>query len=168
MNVSLCGMMGCGKSTLAKLVSSALNCPCIDTDSLICGRYGKISDIFTARGEAYFRALERETIKEVCKNYAGAIIALGGGSVIDSINVENLKKKGVIIYLRASVETIYDRLQGAETRPLLLGGGIERIREILSLRESVYSSVSDMFIDTDGDLPQESANKIIEKVIKIL
>ena len=81
MNLILCGMMGAGKTTVGVEVARLTGWRCLDTDALIEERYGKISEIFKARGEAYFRGLEAETVKELSKQ-DGLVISVGGGLVL--------------------------------------------------------------------------------------
>ena len=65
MNVILCGMMGCGKSTVGVILAKKINCKCVDTDVLIEERYGAIAELFERCGEEYFRGLETEILKEL-------------------------------------------------------------------------------------------------------
>ena len=162
MNAVLCGMMGCGKSTVAAALSSLYNLSAVDTDALIVERFGEINKIFESKGEAYFRDLEAEITAEVAKKYQNAVISLGGGCVLRQENVKNLKATGKIFYLRATAETLISRLKGDTTRPLLKGGVEERVKTILAARASVYESVADYIIDTDGLTPEAIAQKIKE------
>jgi len=168
MNVFLCGMMGCGKSTLAGLLSGELNLKLVDTDNIISARYGDIKKIFNDFGEAHFRALEKAVVFNVCAEEKNAVIALGGGSVLDKESAGCIKKSGIVVYVRAKEQTLLQRLKGGEGRPLLNGFGKKRVEELLVFRNPIYMAVSDIIVDTDGDLPCDSAKKIIEKVINYL
>lgn len=162
MNVVLCGMMGCGKTTVARVLDVAYGKTVVDTDEEIIKRYGNISDIFSKFGEAEFRKMESEITVEVAK-LDGVVISTGGGLVMNSANVKVLKNTGKIIYLRASKNTLFERLKADDTRPLLSGGDArEKIEKILSEREPTYQSVADVIIDTDNLSPDEIAKKIME------
>lgn len=148
MNIVLCGMMGCGKTSVAKELEK-LGLICVDTDALIVERYGNINDIFAEHGEKYFRDIEAQITAEVAKKYDNAVISLGGGCVLREENVKNLKASGKIFYLRARAETLVKRLEGDTSRPLLKGGLKEKVNSILAVRSGIYEGVADFIIDTD-------------------
>lgn len=160
MNIVLCGMMGCGKTTVAAEFSS-LGYTVVDTDQIIVERHGNIDGIFAKYGEAHFREIESAVTAEVAQEYKSAVISLGGGCVLRAENVKNLKATGKIFYLKARAETLIERLKGDTTRPLLKGGLEEKVNSILSARAHIYESVADFIIDTDELTPAEVA-KIIE------
>ncbi|MDE6557991.1 MAG: shikimate kinase [Clostridia bacterium] len=160
MNIVLCGMMGCGKTTVAAALNKKYGLKVVDTDGVIVERYGEINAIFASHGEAYFRDLEAETVKEVAKNCSNAVISLGGGCVLRDENVKNLKQSGKIFYLKATAQTIIERLKGDNTRPLLAGGLEEKVNTILAARSKIYESVADFIIETDGKTPEEIAEII--------
>lgn len=161
MNIVLCGMMGCGKTTVAALLEK-YGYTVVDTDSVIVERYGSIADLFAKRGEEYFREIETRITAEIAKNYSDAVISTGGGCVLRKENVKNLKAGGKIIYLRARAETLIKRLQGDASRPLLQGGLEERVNGILNARAAVYERVADYIIDTDELTALQIAEKIRE------
>ena len=109
-NYIFIGFMGCGKTTFGKKISKRLGYKFIDTDKYIEHREKTtISNIFEKFGEAYFRGIEAE----ICREFASArdmVIATGGGIIKNEKNIENLKKNGVIIYLKASPEHIYSNI----------------------------------------------------------
>lgn len=162
MNIVLCGMMGCGKTSVAKELEK-LGFVCVDTDELIVGRYGNINDIFKEHGEEYFREIEAEITKEVAEKYSDAVISLGGGCVLRAENVKNLKAAGRIFYLRAKADTIIKRLKGDSTRPLLQGGLEEKVNSILAVRSGIYEGVADFIIDTDDKNCEQIAQLIRNK-----
>lgn len=164
MNIVLCGMMGCGKTTVAAELGK-YGYTVVDTDALIVERYGNINNIFDGHGEEYFRDIESLITAEVAKKHDNAVISLGGGCVLRAQNVKNLKESGRIFYLRATVQTLIGRLKGDTTRPLLKGGLEERVTTLLKARASAYESAADFIIDTDGKTPREIANTIREEII---
>lgn len=165
MSVALCGMMGCGKSTVAKILSAKYNLPLIDTDEIIVRENGEISDIFALKGEEYFRDLESSVIEKICALEGSFVIALGGGAVLREENVRNLKKHSFLIYLRAKEQNLVKRLEKTDDRPLLHGTMSDRVHQILSKRATIYESVADKTIDTDDLTPEEIAKIIGETTL---
>lgn len=163
-NIVLCGMMGCGKTTISVMLSQKYNLNRVDTDEVIVERYGQINKIFEEHGEQYFRDIETQVTKEVSQNYSGSVISLGGGCVLRSVNVEYLKQSGKIFFLRAKAQTLIDRVKGDTSRPLLKGDVSKKINDILSVRTPIYNSVADYIIDTDNLTPEQIADKIMELI----
>ncbi len=163
MNIILCGMMGAGKSTVGAQLAAMTNRRLVDTDEVIVCRHGAISDIFKQRGEAYFRALETETVKEFSKE-DGLIISVGGGLVLKEENVSLLRNNGRLIYLSATSQTLIDRLKADTQRPLLQGCEEELSNRILRLMEErapIYERVADCILNVDSKTPKEVAKEII-------
>ena len=165
MIVSLCGMMGCGKSTVSKIISQKYNVKLVDIDEVIVTRYGAISDIFDRYGEEHFRNIEQSVIAEVCEEKGDYIVALGGGAVLREQNVINLKRSGKIVYLRANEENLVKRLENSTERPLLRGTMRDRVSQILTQRAPVYEKAADEIIDTDGLTPDKIATIIGEALL---
>ncbi len=117
-NIILTGMMGSGKTTVGKELAALLNCNFIDLDEIIEKKYGKISDIFAQKGEAYFREAETQELKNL-KEKEKFVLSTGGGIILKDENIEILKKIGQVFYLSAKSETIYGRIKNQNHRPLL-------------------------------------------------
>ena len=166
MNLILCGMMGAGKTTIGIKIAEITGRRWYDTDGVIVDKHGKISDIFEYYGEAHFRKLETQVIKELSE-MDNLIISTGGGLVLKSENNVLLKKNGKIVFLRASHETLAQRLHVDGTRPLLQTS-TESIRDRLSRlmkeRMPVYEHVADYTVDVDGKTPEQIAQEIVEMV----
>lgn len=162
MNIVLCGMMGCGKTTVAAALSRLTGMEQTDTDAVIVKKYGRIADIFEKYGEELFRSLETDTVKELSSR-DGLIIATGGGCVLKERNVQLLKGNGKIVFLRTQPQTLISRVEGDTERPLLAGGAAKRINEILPARTPKYLAAADFVIDTDGLSPEEIARRIAEE-----
>ena len=90
MNLILCGMMGCGKSTIGALLAKEIGYTFVDSDAVIVEKYGEIAKIFNRFGEEYFRDLETETVKMLVQRDR-QVLALGGGAVLREENVCLLK-----------------------------------------------------------------------------
>ncbi|MGN0311625.1 MAG: shikimate kinase [Lachnospiraceae bacterium] len=142
-NVVLIGMPGSGKSTVAQALSEEWNMPYIDTDKEVVMREGcEITQVFENKGEAYFRRIEREVVKE----FAGkkhCIISTGGGVVLSAENVETLKADGRLYFLDRSV----DKLIPTSDRPL--ADTEDKIRSLYQERMGLYQTAGDVRIDAD-------------------
>ena len=162
MNMILCGMMGVGKSSVGVRIAELTGRMWYDTDVVITDRHGRISDIFEYYGEAHFRALETEIVRELAGR-DGLVISTGGGLVLKPENSELLKQNGKIFFLRASFETLLKRVRADESRPLLKNTGktAETLGSLLSERTPVYEHVADYIVDTDGRTVGEVAEEII-------
>ncbi len=162
MNIVLSGMMGVGKSSVGIRIAELTGRRWFDTDIMISDRHGRISDIFEYYGEAHFRALETEIVREL-SDMDGLVISTGGGLVLKAENNELLKRKGKIIFMRADFETLLVRVRADETRPLLKDNGkiAEKLRELLFERTPVYEAVADCIVDTDGKSVDEVAREIV-------
>ena len=162
MNIVLCGMMGVGKSSVGIQIARKTGRRWYDTDIVISDRHGSISDIFEYYGEAHFRALETEVVREL-SDRDDPVISTGGGLVLKSENNELLKKNGRIFFMRASFETLLTRVRADETRPLLKDNGriADKLRELLFERTPIYEAVADRIVDTDGRTVEEIADEIV-------
>ena len=158
-NIILEGFMGSGKTTLGKELANSLGFSFVDTDEYIENKYNRIiKDIFANEGEEYFRDMETEAIEELSKKDS-MVIALGGGLPVREVNREILKKTGKVIYLKAKVSTLCDRLKNDTNRPLLMNVSLEdRINELMNKRGSIYEEVANYTVNTD--------DKTIEQVVK--
>ncbi len=162
MNVVLCGMMGVGKSSVARALSALTGRELVDTDGVIISRHGSISAIFERQGEGYFRALETEVCRELSQR-ENLVISTGGGLVLRDENVAELKKKGKIFLLRATLETLCARVVADETRPLLKDEATrtQTLTKLLETRTPVYERAADVIVDTDGKTVEEVAREIL-------
>lgn len=167
LNIVLIGFMGSGKTCVGKNLSQLLEMKYVDTDTLIVEETSKtINEIFEIHGEDYFRKLEIETIKRFEKNN-NIIISCGGGVILNEENIKSLKKNGILIWLKATPEELYNRLSHDKSRPLLKDDfTIEHLSKTLNLRLSLYESSNDIEIDTDKKTVEEICNEIIKKLIK--
>ena len=177
--------MGCGKSSVGRELSKLLCCPFMDLDAEIEERCGcTVTEIFAERGEAEFRRLEKETLKDIletdgmsspssstpaCKNQEHPsnerpqmILALGGGAVMTPACERMVHEETVCVYLKASVDTLVERLTGEDShRPLLKTSDLRtRILALMSQRAETYERVAHLTVDTDGKGIREIAEEI--------
>lgn len=164
-NIILIGFMGCGKTSVGIRLSYQLRRMFLDTDKLIARQQGRsVSRIFEEDGEAYFRALETETIAGLQGGQERCIIATGGGLPVKPENRPLLRALGRVVYLKAEPETVYERLRDDTERPLLqCADPLSRIRELMRERETAYTEAADMVISVDGKEIDMIVKEIEEK-----
>jgi shikimate kinase len=163
MNVALFGFMGVGKSAVGQLLAEELGLGFVDLDEEIVKRAGRdIPSIFREDGEAAFREMEKAVTRDVSA-LDRQIIACGGGTVLDSHNLERLKNSSIMILLTADPETILERIEAqGETRPLLAAEDrLERIRRLLTSRHPRYIIAADIVVDTSGKTPEQVEEEVM-------
>jgi len=166
-NIYLIGFMGSGKSTVGPLLAKKIKRVFLDTDEWIENETGlKINEIFTKKGEKWFREKESECIAMVSK-MTEMVVSVGGGAVLKPENWLKLKCSGIAIYLKCKPETIIKRIEEDKTRPLIAGNPaqkLDRIKKLLIEREPFYE-MADIIIDTsDHDSPEILADRIISRL----
>jgi shikimate kinase len=153
MNLVLVGYRASGKTTVGRRLSASLQKAFVDTDDLIEERQGiPIGEIVKIHGWDYFRAIERKVISEI-SDHDDLIIAAGGGAVLKAENVKALKRNGFIIWLKADIRVLLQRMakdpRTATGRPSLTGkGSLEELKEILAQRENFYKQASEAQVET--------------------
>lgn len=165
MNIAFIGMMGSGKSTIAKLLVNQLtDFSVIDIDEEIVKTQKKsINEIFEKYGEKTFRTIETEQLKDILKK-DNLIIATGGGIVISDYNLNLLLNNSFLIYLKAESDELYNRVKNNKERPLLNDCNIkEKIINLLTQREEKYKKAH-FTIDTTNKTPDIIVNEILEKI----
>ena len=164
MSVILFGFMGCGKSTVGRQLATRMGLPFLDTDLLVTKAAAKsIPAIFEEEGESGFR--KRET--EICRTLAvhpAAVIAVGGGTVLNDENVRLLKAIGQMVFLDITEETAVARLALSDNRPLLQGDNpTDTVRQLYRERQLRYRAVADCTVDANGT-PFATAAAIMDLV----
>ena len=164
----LTGFMGTGKSEVGRRLAERFGRPFLDTDEMVERRAGKtIASIFAEDGEEAFRALERASIAEATGS-KGAVIALGGGAVLDSGNVACLRAAGELVCLTARPETILDRVGDVAARPLLAGCDPRAvIIRLLDERHAAYEAAADLTVDTSDRSVDEVVEEIRRNVVAV-
>ena len=178
----LTGFMGCGKSSVGRLVARMAGdvlpgqLAFIDLDEEIVRRAGRsIPEIFADGGEAAFRAVERQVLATLLSEAGNLLISLGGGTLTDAESRALVREHCRCIYLRASVETLAANLRWdgeAASRPMLAGADPnapadspdsleERILALMASRSPVYEAAADVIIDIDGLDSEHIARRIL-------
>ena len=157
----LIGNMGSGKTTVGRLVAQRLQLPFYDLDRQIEQATGQtIANLFAQQGEQAFRELECKMLTQTIF-VPRSVIATGGGVVLNERNRRLMRHRGWVIYLRASPETLWQRLQHTTDRPLLrTESPYETLQAIAQQREPLYQE-ADWVIDTDALCPEEVADAIV-------
>jgi len=162
-NIVLVGPMGCGKTTVGRLLANKLNQDFFDTDHEIINKTGvSIDHIFDIEGEEGFRRRESEILESLC-DMNNIVLATGGGVILLEQNREVLRSAGVVVYLSSSVEQLLRRTAKSKTRPLL-ENSLDRkktITEIVNARDKYYKEVATFVIDTTGKKLNEVINIIM-------
>lgn len=169
MHIYLIGYRGSGKSTVGKRLAARLGRPLFDTDEIIEGTAKQsIKEIFESQGESVFRDMETIAVKQLAATARAtpAVVSLGGGSVLREENRNAISESGDCIWLSASAEFLFDRIQGDQStktrRPnLLQGGGFAEVAELLRQRLPVYQKMANLTIEVEGKTPDEICDEII-------
>lgn len=163
-NLILIGFMGSGKSSIGRPLAKQLQYDYLDTDQVIASKVGKsIASIFESKGEAYFRDLETEVLGElVASSRKKLVLSTGGGVVLSEKNRGLIKSVGIVIWLHAAPEALFERAMRRPQRPLL---EVEYPRyafnQLLEQRLSLYQEAADIKLDTT----ELSYSKTIEKLL---
>ena len=165
-NIVLIGFMGSGKSVVGKLLANNIGFTYFDVDKYIEQESATtIDDIFSKKGEPYFRELETKAIK-YASTIGKLIISCGGGAVLKTENMDMLENAGIIVCLKAKPETIFERILTDTSRPLLkVADPLSKIKELLNSREQHYTRCS-FSIDTDKSSVSEIVNSIINTLVE--
>lgn len=150
--IVLVGLSGAGKSTVGRYLASRLNYPLYDTDAIIESENNQaVHDIFAHHGEAAFRAIESDVLRRMVMS-PPAVIATGGGIVTVPDNCALIKAQAFVVWLDATSSAIIARITNhRQVRPLLQGDNPhQRLEEMRSKRATLYRSVADLHILTDG------------------
>lgn len=168
-NIFLIGSMGAGKSTLGRLLASALKRPFYDSDKVIEERCGaSIPWIFDIEGEAGFRDREIQAIDDLTA-LKGIILSTGGGSVIKPENRQHLKERGVVVFLRTTVEQQLLRTSKDHNRPLLQTEDPRaKLEALKNTRDPLYLATAHLVVDTDQRPPHQVMLDIKEQLMQHL
>ena len=163
LNISLCGMMGSGKSAIGKILANKLDYNFIDVDKMIEVDAGKsIKKIFEEDGEQYFRYLEEKITINILE-LKETIVSLGGGAIINKNIRGSIKKNSYNIYLNVNIDILTKRLQNSNTRPLIYKKNLKReLINLISIREKFYQE-ADLIIKNEEDIIETTEN-IIKKI----
>ncbi|MDE5285377.1 MAG: shikimate kinase AroK [Buchnera aphidicola] len=165
-NIFLIGPMGAGKSTIGRQLSQQLNIDFYDSDQEIEKRTGAdINWVFDVEGESGFREREKKIINELTKK-KGIVLATGGGTVKFREVRNLLSSRGIVIYLKTTIEKQLLRTKRDKKRPLLQNSSSNRtVLENLAVeRNCLYEEIADITVETDN----QSVKSVSHDIIRLL
>ncbi|MFO7618213.1 MAG: type I 3-dehydroquinate dehydratase [Thermoplasmata archaeon] len=163
MNIVLTGPMGSGKTSIGRRAAEMLDWGFADTDGMVEDAAGRsVGEIFAEHGEAHFRQIEKDAIREISKRDR-TVIATGGGAVLDPGNMRRLRMNGIIIALEAPRDVLLERLKHTDERPLLADGNSRDglLKRHLEARARQYSN-ADFRIDTGAVNIEKAAERVCD------
>jgi len=163
-NLTLTGFMGTGKTTVGRILAERMGRRLVDMDELIEAEFGKpIAQIFSDDGEEKFRQAEARLCQTLAAE-TGLVIATGGGALVSDENRQTMEASGPVVCLAAGADTILERVETFEDRPLLPGDRDEKRRNIERLlqdRRAAYGRIP-LRVPTDGIDPETVAERVLD------
>ena len=161
LNITLCGMMGSGKSSIGKILAKKIGYNFVDIDKLIEEKEQKsIKKIFEENGEKYFRETEEQITIDIIKNH-NTVVSLGGGAIINKKISNIIKMSSYNIYLEVNINILKKRLIKSKNRPLIIKKDINKtLKELLIKREGFYKK-ADLIIKNEANI-----NNTIKTILK--
>lgn len=161
MTIFLCGFMGCGKSTIGAKLSKLLGVPFTDMDTYIEEQAGRtIPEIFEQDGEAHFRDLETQAVRELADREG--VIACGGGAMLREINAKIAAENGTVVFLDVPFRTCYVRIANTD-RPIVRSSTRQQLYGRYTKRRRLYRRHSTHRIEA-----VQSPTKVAERIIETL
>jgi shikimate kinase len=158
----LVGLMGAGKTTVGAACATRLARPFVDT--VVEANTGmSVAELFAHEGEGRFRELERQAVVDACATPAPAVIACGGGAVVDADNRRRLHQAGFVVWLQAAPATLMARVKTGAERPLLDGRGTATLERLAVVRAAAYEATADALVATDGFTVHEVVDAVLEE-----
>ncbi|MGI8753771.1 MAG: shikimate kinase [Acidimicrobiales bacterium] len=160
--VLLIGMMGAGKSTVGSTLAQRLGWRYLDSDDEIVARRGlTVPEIWRTEGEPAFRAEEATVLRTAAASAEPVVVAVAGGALLEVANRAVVAGAGLVVWLRAEVATLADRVGSGDGRPLLDGDAPAALARLYEQRRAVYQAVAEVTIDVDGRRPEMVVDEIV-------
>jgi shikimate kinase len=160
----LVGMMAVGKTTVGRLCAERLGWPFLDSDAQLLSDTGRTAkEIFDADGDEELRILECRALTEAIAQERPVVVAVAGGVVLIEASRAQLMSSGVVVWLRATVETLNERVEHGEARPHLGADPRQTLSDLYRDRQSLYASVAQFVIDVDDLAPDDVVARIFEE-----
>lgn len=166
MNIILIGMRGSGKTTIGMLLSQKLGIPLIETDVLVENDvHFPITTLIQRYGWDYFRDLESKIVSKLAP-LAPCVVSTGGGIILREENIRTLKHLGIVVWLKAGIDTMESRLREGKNRPALTNNVSlrEEIIQVAKQRQAPYKAASDYEIETDHKRPSQIVEDILKRI----
>ena len=158
----LVGMMAVGKTTTGRLCAQRLGWTFLDSDAQLLAETGRSAqEIFERDGDEALRSWETKVFHDALDAPVPVVVAVAGGVVLSESNRALLVRSGVVVWLRASIETLSDRVGHGGARPRLGDDPERSLRELYETRHSLYASVASFVIDVDDLAPEEVVARLL-------
>lgn len=162
MNIVLIGMPGSGKSTVGVLLAKALLCHFVDTDLIIQAKHGKsLCEIINEIGIDGFIKTENEILSQ--QSFENTVVATGGSAVYGKEAMNNLKKNGIVVYIKLPPEVIESRINNITTRGIAMPEGFT-IKQLYDERAPLYEKYADITVDCSNLEIEETVKRIADAV----
>ena len=154
-------MMGAGKSTVGRALAERLGYDYLDSDEQVEQRTGSgVAEIFRTRGEAAFRAEEKQALVEALASEVPVVVSVAGGAVLDPENRRRLREAGTVVWLRAQVGTLAERVGSGVGRPLFDDDPGAALARLYDQRRPLYQELADVVVDVDQLTPEQAVDEI--------
>jgi len=162
-NIALIGFMGTGKTSIGRALAEKINANFLDIDQIIENSEGLcINEIFRKKGEKKFREMEKSFITKALQHSQNTVFSLGGGAVLDSNTVKELRKSCLVIWLWTPLKEALQRTN-VQTRPLLSDSSQDKIKQLHVSRMPFYAKASDLVVSSIGKI-NETAQSIKNEI----
>jgi shikimate kinase len=159
----LVGMMAVGKTTVGQLSAKRLGWSFLDSDAQLLADTGRTAqEVFDTDGDEALRSLESHVLAEAIAHRVPVVIAVAGGVVLSEVNRALLVRSGVVVWLRASITTLSERVERGGARPRLDADSTQSLRDLYLTRHALYASVAQFVIDVDDLPPEEVVARLLE------
>lgn len=169
-SILLVGLMGTGKSTVARQLSLRLGIECLDTDKMVEARAGmSVRELFAELGEQEFRNRESDVLAECLARPIPAVIAGAGGIVVRESNRQAIRTSQeagnvIVVWLHAATDVLVSRTSKGVHRPLLDDDRVGTLERLAEERASMYSEVSDIVVDVSQRSVESTVNLLIDAI----
>lgn len=159
--------MGCGKSSVGRRLACLTGHRFLDTDDLVVQEEGRgIPEIFAADGEAYFRDVEQRVLEDSV-GLCGIILSTGGGAILRLENRETLRRVGVVAWLDADPDILFERASRSGRRPLLqTENPRQAFDDLLAARRAIYTETADFRLDSTALGHDEAAQMLLDEAMR--
>ena len=164
--IFLIGMPGAGKTTIGRKLAVALQKPFLDLDEYIEEKHlQNVRQIFSAKGEAFFREAEATALREVATQANGAVVATGGGTPCFRDNIDFMNEAGITVYIKVPEAVLVERLSGTnrEQRPLIAGKTSIEIKQFVTV-----TLASRLQFYQKAQITYQNASRDISKLIRLI
>ncbi|HUQ40449.1 MAG TPA: shikimate kinase [Acidimicrobiales bacterium] len=163
--VLLVGMMGAGKTRVGRALAARIGAQYLDSDEQVEAATGRtVAEIFATDGEAAFRAQESQALRAATATGPPVVVSVAGGAVLDAANRAVITGAGTVVWLRATIDTLVERVGDGAGRPLLAGDPRRALDGLLVERRPLYAEVADLTVDVDDRSVDEVVDRIVAAI----